>query len=270
MNEFKESLNPENYQATPLSEREARRTYEKFVIDQEEQFILFINYLNQYINHLRDLGKITPHLAFYARVKATNSAYKNHSDGKTLDDVFGIEILATSEEEYKTLMEEIESPSEEDKTFSENKRLLKVHHTKNHDKDNGYKAEHHTCSIEPELVTTLNNLLGKSKDDKISEQLFPLIEFQYKTFEVYYQGNFGTASHEKYKNTEIQQIQALYDAGLLTVGEYIPTMWVSNPYSDNVRELTSRDVLKKMYPSLKLKDLKMPPEKQDSNSNIER
>ena len=81
-----------------------------------------------------------------------------------------------------------------------------------------------------------SDLLGKSKDDKISEQLFPLIEFQYKTFEVYYQGNFGTASHETYKNTEIQQIQALYDAGLLTVGEYIPTMWVSNPYSDNVRE----------------------------------
>ena len=51
MNEFKKSLSPENYgntpQVTPLSEREARRTYEKYVIDQEEQFILFINYLNQ-------------------------------------------------------------------------------------------------------------------------------------------------------------------------------------------------------------------------------
>ena len=132
--------------------------------------------------------------------------------------------MATSEEEYKTLMEEIESPAEGDEASNGPKRLLRVRHTKNHDKDNGYKAEHHTCSIEPELVTTLNNLLGKSKDDKISEQLFPLIEFQYKTFEVYYQGNFGTASHEKYKNTEIQQIQALYDAGLLTVGEYIPCL----------------------------------------------
>ena len=255
MNEFKESLNPENFRSTPLSEREARRTYERFVIDQEEQFILFINYLNQYINHLRDLGKITPHLAFYARVKATNSAYQNHIDSKTLDDVFGIEILATSEEEYKTLMEEIESSPEAI-------HLLKVHHTKNHDKENGYKAEHHACSIEPQLVDTLNNLLGRKGNSKISDQLFPLIEFQYKTFEVYYQGNFGTASHEQYKNTEIQQIQALYDADLLTVGEYIPTMWVSDPYSDNVRELNSRDVLKKMYPSLKLKDLKKPPEAQ--------
>lgn len=214
-------------------------------------------------------------MAFYARVKATNSAYKNHSDGKTLDDVFGIEILATAEEEYKTLMAEIESPekpesSEKTDSSPEEVHLLRVHHTKNHDKQNGYKAEHHTCSIEPKLVETLNNLLGKSRNEKISDQLFPLIEFQYKTFEVYYQGNFGTASHEQYKNTEMQQIQALYDADLLTVGEYIPTMWVSDPYSDNVRELSSRDVLKKMYPSLKLKDLKMPPEQQEAQTHSER
>lgn len=263
MNEFKESLKPDNYQVTPLSEREARRTYEKFVLDQEDQFILFINYLNQYINHLRDLGKITPHLAFYARVKATNSAYQNHTNKKTLDDVFGIEILATSEAEYKTLMEEIESSSE-------SARLLRVHQKKNHDKENGYKAEHHDCSLEPKLVDTLNKLARRAGQDKISDQLFPLIEFQYKTFEVYYQGNFGTASHEQYKNTEIQQIQALYDAGLLTVGEYIPTMWVSDPYGDNVRELSSRDVLKKMYPSLKLKDLKKLPEQQDPPTHSER
>lgn len=260
MNEFKKSLIPENYgnipQVTPLSEREARRTYEKYVIDQEEQFILFINYLNQYLNHLRDLGKITPFLSFYARVKATSSAYKNHSDGKSLDDVFGIEILATAEEEFRILMEEIESSPEAT-------HLLKVLHVKNHDKENGYKAEHHTCSIEPKLIKTLNALLGKTKGNSISEQLFPLIEFQYKTFGVYYQGNFGTASHEQYKNTEMKQVQALYDSDLLTVGEYIPTMWVSNPYSDNVRELTSRDVLKKMYPSLKLKDIKGTPEQQE-------
>lgn len=264
MNEFKESLNPENFKVTPLSEREARRTYEKFIIDQEEQFILFINYLNQYINHLRDLGKITPHLAFYARVKATNSAYQNHIDSKTLDDVFGIEILATSKEELETLMKELESSSEDE-------HLLRiVAPPKKHDKENGYKAEHHSCCLEPKLVEILNTLSGKTGANQISDQLFPLIELQYKTFEVYYQGNFGTASHEQYKNTEIQQIQALYDAGILTVGEYIPTMWVSDPYSDNVRELSSRDVLKKMYPSLKLKDLKKPPEQKVPHPHSER
>lgn len=255
MNEFRESLNPKNYQVTPLSEREARRTYEKFVLDQEDQFILFINYFNRYLNYLRDIGMITTELAFYARVKATNSAYKNHSDGKALDDVFGIEILATSEKEYKTLMTEIESSPD-------TTRLLRVHHIKNHNKENGYKAEHHTCSIEPRLVKILNKILGKSKSTLISDQLFPLIEFQYKTMKVHYDANLGTASHEQYKNIEIRQIQSLYDADLLTVGEYIPTMWRSDAYSDNVRELTSRDVLKKMYPSLKLKDLKKPPEQQ--------
>ena len=263
MNEFKESLNPENYETTPLSEREAIRTYEKFVIDQEDQFILFINYLNQFINHLRDLGSITPHLAFYARVKATNSAFKNHIDKKALDDVFGIEILATSEAEYRTLMEEIESSPEV-------AHLLKVHHTQSHNKENGYKAEHHICSLEPKLVETLNALAGRTKKTKISDQFFPIIEFQYKTFDVYYEGNFGSASHEEYKNTDIKQIQALYDADLLTVGEYIPTMWVSDPYNDTVRELSSREVLKKMYPSLKLKDLKKVPGHQGPQVHSER
>ena len=112
MNNFKESLKLTNYEPSPLSEREARRTYEKFVIEQEEPFILFINYFNKYINNLRDQGKITPHLAFYARVKAANSAYQNHSNGKSLDDAFGIEILATSESEYRILMKAIESSEE--------------------------------------------------------------------------------------------------------------------------------------------------------------
>lgn len=255
MNDFKESLKPERFEVTPLTEREARRTYEKFVLDQEDQFILFINYLNRYLNYLRDIGTITPELAFYARVKATNSAYKNHNEGKTLDDVFGIEILATSEAEYRTLMQEIESNNNQTK-------LLRVCHIKKHNKENGYKAEHHTCSIEPELVKILNLLLGKSEDNNISDQLFPLIEFQYKTMKVHYEGNRGTASHELYKNTEIENVQKLYDDGLLTVGEYIPTMWRSDPYNDDVRELSSRDVLKKMYPSLKLRDTKKPPDQE--------
>lgn len=252
MNEFKESLNPNNYKPDPLTEREARRAYNKFVIDQEEQFIMFINYLNQYINYLRDLGKITPHLAFYARVKATNSAYQNHAEGKALDDVFGIEILATAEAEYRTLMKEIESNPKAT-------HLIRVVASKKHDKENGYKAEHHTCIIEPKLVEKLNSLAGRFIQDRIPDQFFPLIELQYKTMEVYYQGNFGTASHEEYKNTEIKSIQKLYDSGMLTIGEYIPNMWMSNPDSDHVKELETRDVLKKMYPSLVLKDQKKPP-----------
>ena len=61
----------------------------------------------------------------------------------------------------------------------------------------------------------------------------------------------------------MKQVQALYDSDLLTVGEYIPTMWVSNPYSDNVRELTSRDVLKENVSFFKLKDIKGTPEQQE-------
>ena len=58
------------------------------------------------------------------------------------------------------------------------------------------------------------------------------------------------------KVTEMKQVQALYDSDLLTVGEYIPTMWVSNPYSDNVRELTSERCFKENVSFFKIKRYK--------------
>lgn len=235
MENFKESIKV-NLEETKLTEREARQTYEKYVLEQQEQFVLFINYLNQYINSLREQGIISPFLKFYARVKATNSALKNY-EKKALDDIFGIEFICATDEEIKILQEKLEP-------------LLKSHKIKIHNKENGYKAIHHSCSIKQEIRDELTKKMENKS--KVKQETFPVIEVQYKTIGVYYEAVYGKASHEKYKDTKLPQLQLLYDNDCLTVGEYIPYMWISNADTDNVRELSTEEVLRKMYPSLKL------------------
>lgn len=242
MTDFKESIKVD-LSAVQLTQEEARQTYEQFVTEQQSQFVLFVNYLNQYINELKAQGIISPFLKFYARIKATNSALKNY-EKKALDDIFGIEFICATDEEIEILQKALEP-------------ILRIHKVKIHDKENGYKATHHSCSIKPETKELLKQRIERKKNDK-----FPAIEVQYKTIEVYYAAVFGSASHEKYKDTKLPQLQALYDSGNLVVGTDIPHMWISKADSDNARKLSTEEILRKMYPSLKLK--------QERNKNVQK
>lgn len=235
MENFRDSLKVD-LEKVKLTERQAKQSYEKFVLAQQDQFVMFINYLNQYVNNLKKQGIISPFLKFYARVKATNSALKNF-EKKALDDVFGIEFICATDDEIKILQQEID-------------KILKTHKVKIHNKENGYKAIHNSCTIKQEIKDELTKKIAEKKD--ILEDKFPIMEIQYKTVTVYYESVYGKASHEKYKDTKLPQLQALYDNGNLTVGEYIPYMWISNASTECARELTTEEVLKKMYPSLKL------------------
>lgn len=222
-----------------LNDNEARRAYEQFVSEQEEPFVLFINYLNKYINELKERGVISPFLKFYARIKSTSSAIENH-DKKALDDVFGIEFICATDGEIQILQREIES-------------LLSIHKIKSHNKENGYKAIHHSCTLKE---GTVNNISMKQGGIKGNKNNFPVIEIQYKTIQVYYEAVFGKASHEKYKDTELSKIQELYDNGKLKAGEDIPNTWISNAEGDRAKRMSVEEVLKKMYPSLVLKNEK--------------
>ena len=256
MNDFKEGIKVD-LKAKRLTEREARQTYERFVLEQQEKFVLCINYLNQYVNELRKQGFISPFLQFYARIKATNSALKNY-EKKALDDIFGIEFICATEKEIEILQQALEP-------------ILKVHKVKQHNKTNGYKAIHTSCSIKE---GAREKIISKTEQEEIEKDKFPVMEVQYKTIDVYYEAVYGTASHEKYKDTKIPQLQALYDNDSLTVGEYIPYMWISDNNNDDMREMTTEEVLKKMYPSLKLKGNKeqeiATEEKKDSGLDVEK
>lgn len=232
MIDFKERIKV-SVKEKKLTKREAKETYEKFIDIQQKQFIIFINYLNRYINELREQGIISPFLKFYARIKTTNSALEN-CERKALDDVFGIEFICSTEREIEVLQQMLE-------------KIIKVHKIKLHDKENGYKAVHHSCSIKDETIEQLEKGIWKREYSG-----FPVVEMQYKTIQVYWEAVSGRASHEKYKDTKIPQLQELYDKGKLKEGEDIPHMWISNADKDNVRSLSTKEILRKMYPSLQL------------------
>lgn len=231
-NDFKDSL-----QVTEITEREMGVAYSKFVVEQQQAFIMFINYLNKYINELREKGKVTNFLEIRARIKTSNSTIKNDKNDKILDDIFGIELICASELEIQIVRGELE-------------KMLSMIRKKELDKDNGYKALHCVYKMNDDLIDKLN----KNKLQKIGKDYFPVIEAQYKTIEVFYESNYGTASHEKYKNMNMDEIQRLYNAGLLVMGTYIPYMWISDPNNDNMKELSTEEAIKKLYPSIKLRE----------------
>ena len=236
--DFRESL---KVKATPLvpdtlTEREKLVSYNKFTIDQQEPFILFINYLNKAVNELRAQEKVSDILQIRARIKSPISAFENDTRGKTLNDIFGIEFICASEEEIALVKERMENLA---KNVIDEKPV---------NKDNGYEAIHCLYSLKDESINKLNRLSKK----RYNKNLFPIVEVHYETAAVYYEANFGNARHDEYKNTDMDQIRRLYEAGQLSIGTNLPIMWVSDPDNDNMRELSTEEVIKKLYPSLKL------------------
>ncbi len=221
---------------TPINEREKISEYNRFVAEQEKPFILFINSINKYINKLRKKGILSNFLEVRARIKASSSALRN-DETKALDDVFGMEFICATEREIEILRENIE-------------KLVSITKLRDHNKENGYKAVHCMYSIGDELVERLNQTSRRKYD----RNLFPIVEAQYKTIQVFYESNYGTASHEKYKDTNIDEVQRLYNSGQLVPGVYLPYMWVSDPNNDNMRELSTEEIIRKIYPTLDLGD----------------
>ena len=218
------------------TEREKATAYNKFIIDQQNPFILFINYINKYMNGLREMGIISNFLEIRARIKTSKSAFQNDQK-KTLDDIFGMEFVCATEREAKVARAHME-------------QLVTTIRSKKHNKKNGYKAEHCVCTPTRAIIDKLN----LEQNIPYFDELFPVIEMQFKTIAVDYEANYGRASHETYKREDMKEIQNLYNSGKLIPGIYIPYMWVSDLESNKMRELTTEETIKKMYPSLKLRD----------------
>lgn len=215
------------------SEKEKENIFNEYLNEQQEQFIRIINYINEYMNTLREKGIISSFLEMRARIKSKESAFNN--DGvKALNDVFGMELICASEEEINIAIESLS------KLFIVVKR--KVHNNKN-----GYKALHYTCSAKEDLIELLWQM-------QFEKDYIPLIEFQYKTIAVDYRSTYGKKNHEEYKHTDIEQVQRLYDEGKLIQGKNIPYMWISDSNNKKMRKLTVEETIKKMYPSIKMKE----------------
>lgn len=243
MESFKESLKVNIYevQEEKLTEEQAKKFYQDYVAKQEKQFVVFINYLNQYIKKVKKESNLIANIQIRARIKTVGSALKNYKI-KALNDVFGVEIVCENEEDLKILQDRLEE-------------ILNVTKIKIHNKSNGYRAIHHSCTMKNELINTLNTILNEKGIKSVNDDLFPLIEVQYKTSSVYGEANLGKANHQIYKKVEasqVKKIEQLYQRKQLKVGDNIPCMWISDLNDNEMKKMTTEEILRCMYPSIQL------------------
>ena len=132
----------EAWKVTPRKEDEQKSRnidgYKNFLTDAMAGYIAFLEALNHTITELEIQG-IIGKVSLRSRIKALNSSLLN-TDIKTLDDIFGFEIVAQNERDKEILM-----------VIIHNLFLEKTAKHKNHNKSNGYFAHHCTGAVRYEL-----------------------------------------------------------------------------------------------------------------------
>ena len=63
-----------------LNDRQKEKIYEKFIEEQEEQFELYINYINEVLIILKDYRIVSKYTKMNARIKSTDSATDNDGE----------------------------------------------------------------------------------------------------------------------------------------------------------------------------------------------
>ena len=211
--------------------------YNEYVESQRKAFISIMNFINNRINDLIEQGRISDFTQLRARIKAAESALKN-DEAKALDDIFGMEIITATEEEYDTIIKNL-TPY-----------MIKTK-CKDHDKPNGYKARHKYWTFKKEKIRHL-------KGNFNFEENIPMIEFQFKTSEVQISCNTGPANHEDYKGERREDIQKKYDMGGFNVFN-TPYMWITKfvqkgeKHFPDTKLLSEEETLKSIYPFLNTK-----------------
>lgn len=212
--------------------------YGEYVSIQRSGFEKIMNLINDWINELKENGNISEYIEIRARIKAIESAIYN-DEKKALDDVFGMEVIAATEDELQIIIDKI----------LENFEVIRQ---KNHDKDNGYKAQHKLIMLKQDECIEL----GISEEEMHN---MPLLEIQFKTLEVAIRSSVGSADHSSYKGETKEGVQSKYDANGFKKSINVPTMWISK--DGKMIEISLEETLKKMYPFLKLNNTKKEVEK---------
>lgn len=198
--------------------------YGEYVSMQRPGFEKIMNLINDWINELKENGSVSEYVEIRARIKDASSAIFN-DNRKALDDVFGMEVIAATEDELQIIINKI-------------LEYFEVIREKNHDKDNGYKAQHKLIELNHEICSDLGT------------DNMPLVEMQFKTLEVAIKSSVGSAAHTLYKGETKESVQSKYDGNVLKKSINVPVMWVSK--EGKMVEISLEETLKKMYPFLRI------------------
>ena len=221
----------EGIKVTSPNEMEKYSLYSDYISGQRKGFTEIIRIIDDAITELQDDGELTGYVKINARIKSTESALNNDDkDNKTLNDVFGIEVLAGNEVALKKIMKKIE----------EYMNIRKEHL---HDKDNGYKAMHKMGDIKKEVFEKLGQ-------GSTTHEHTPLVELQFKTFEVKENAISGPANHWEYKGQSKEEIQEIYNRNGFNEHN-LPIMYTVENHK--IRILSKQETIRELYPFLKFR-----------------
>lgn len=173
---------------------ELYKAYIEYVKSQKSAFLAIVTHTAKCIDTLSKEGRIGNNINITARIKSPISALRNDVKNinavktgkrKDLDDVFGIEIVASEEKELEIIKRLIE-------------KYMDVLTTTEHNKPNGYVATH--------AITRLK-ISGQYISNQVSSSNIPDIEIQCKTFEVSKKATIGSAAHTAYKEENVEEIK---------------------------------------------------------------
>lgn len=215
---------------TPPNEMERYSLYSDYIANQKRGFIEIIRIVDRLITELQDNGELTGYVKINARIKSTESALKNDDiEDKALNDAFGMEIIAGTESALKKIMDKLE-------------QCIRVRKENPISKDNGYVAMHKMIDLEKETYARLAT-------GNVSYEEIPLVEIQFKTFEVKENATSGPANHWEYKGETREQIQAMYDRNGFNEHN-LPIMYTVENHK--IRILSKQETIRELYPFLKL------------------
>lgn len=215
------------------NEMEKYSLYSDYTTDQKKGFVELIKLIDECITMLQQEGELSDYVKINARIKSAESALANDTrESKVLDDVFGVEILAGNENALRKILNKLEM-------YMTSKR------ENIHDKPNGYKAIHRVMNLKEK---TFLNMKSKSS---ISYDNIPMIEVQFKTFEVKENAVSGSANHLHYKGQTKEEIQRIFDNNGFNEHN-LPIMFTIENHK--IRILSKQETIRDLYPFLKFKN----------------
>lgn len=209
--------------------------YEEFIEIESDAFSTKRKILMSMIEDGIEKGTISKEVRMMSRIKSNKSVYENKLKKKKLDDIFATTIVTKTQEELDYINEQLEK--------SEQIQIVR-------------KKE-----LNKELFVAKHLYLQFGKDENVIECRLQTIEhFEHSYSHTLYKANGDDELSEGQIAIIEENIQRMYDSGSASMYADIPLKWEAEFSKDKgimlERQLTTNEVLKELYPFLKLKEEK--------------
>lgn len=239
--------------------RQAYEIYHKLAEGKISDFNQVKEYLTSVLEQLLEEGKISSKVVLVSRVKSPESVLQNWRIGKDLNDIFGITLLTTTQQE----MDEIRAKLRSDNKFN-------ISSKKKMNEKRGYDAIHFLFDVRDENKKT--KVECHMQTHEAYKNVYPHIFYKVRRK----MGRDLTKEEEK----EIEEkVQKMYEEGTLSGFQLskgrksrIPQMWITSFNQKGKmeeQELDEEIILTIMYPFLDISKKKQGKATMVQTTNLE-